>query len=117
MRRRTFDLLVPLAYGLAVIIAAVFRNEAVLGGIALLGAVGVGAYFHAIRSYLKACSASQDPVARSGLKSRRCSLIDHGHAAHQTARDRPVPRGRVPLSPPDRARRSARKLRGVTAAG
>jgi hypothetical protein len=54
MRRRTFDILVPLAYGLAVVIAAVFRNETVLGGIALVGAVVVGAYFAAIRSYLKA---------------------------------------------------------------
>jgi hypothetical protein len=53
MRRRTFDIIVPLAYGLAVVIAAVFRNEAVLGGIVLLGAVAVGAYFAAIRSYLK----------------------------------------------------------------
>jgi hypothetical protein len=54
MSRRTFDILVPLVYVLAVIVAIVIGDTGGVGGVATIGAVCVAAYFGALRQNIKA---------------------------------------------------------------
>ena len=48
MNRRTFDVLVPVAYVIALFIAILIGDNGG-GGVAIIGAVCVGAYFAAFR--------------------------------------------------------------------
>jgi hypothetical protein len=54
MNRRTFDILVPFAYVIVILVAVFVGNETWLGGVAAIGAVAVGAYYAAIRQNIKA---------------------------------------------------------------
>jgi hypothetical protein len=54
MNRRTFDILVPFAYVIVILVAVFVGNETWLGGIAAIGAVAVAAYYTAIRQNIKA---------------------------------------------------------------
>ena len=54
MNRRTFDILVPLAYVAAILVAVVIGDEGGVGGVATIGAVFVAAYFAALRQNIKA---------------------------------------------------------------
>ena len=49
MNRRTFDVLVPVAYVIALFIAILIGDNGGVGGVAIIGAVCVGAYFAAFR--------------------------------------------------------------------
>jgi hypothetical protein len=53
MNRRTFDILVPTAYVIAVLIAVIIGDRAGVGGVATIGAVGAGAYYAALRQNVK----------------------------------------------------------------
>jgi hypothetical protein len=53
MSRRSLDILVPLAYVLALIVAGIFRDDAVLGAVAVFGAIIVGSYFSTLRGRMK----------------------------------------------------------------
>jgi hypothetical protein len=54
MNRRTFDILVPIAYVIVVLAFVFVGNDTWLGGVAAIGAVAVGAYYAAIRQNIKA---------------------------------------------------------------
>ena len=54
MNRRTVDIVVPIAYVLAILIALMIGDEAGIGGVAVIGAVCVGAYYAALRQNIKA---------------------------------------------------------------
>ena len=54
MNRRTLDVLVPMVYVLAILIAVVIGDAGGVGGVATIGAVCVAAYFAALRQNLKA---------------------------------------------------------------
>ena len=54
MTRRTLDIAVPILYVIALLVAIFIRNEAGIGGVAVIGAVLVGLYFAALRQNLKA---------------------------------------------------------------
>jgi len=53
MNRRTFDILVPLLYVLAILIAVFVGDPGGVGGVATIGAVFVAAYYAALRQNLK----------------------------------------------------------------
>ena len=53
MNRRTLDIAVPLLYVVALLVAVFLKNEAGVGGVAVIGAVLVGLYFVALRQNLK----------------------------------------------------------------
>ena len=53
MNRRTFDILVPFAYVIAILIAVFIGNEEWVGIIAAVGAIMVAAYYAALRSSIK----------------------------------------------------------------
>jgi hypothetical protein len=53
MNRRTFDVLVPLLYVMAIMIMVFFGTETGLGAVAALGALVVAAYYAALRQNLK----------------------------------------------------------------
>jgi hypothetical protein len=53
MNRRTFDILVPALYVIAVLIAVLVGDPAGVGGVVTIGAVCVGAYYAALRQNLK----------------------------------------------------------------
>jgi hypothetical protein len=53
MNRRTLDVLVPMIYVLAIVIAVVIGDQAGVGGVATIGAVCVGIYYAAIRQNIK----------------------------------------------------------------
>jgi hypothetical protein len=53
MNRRTLDITIPLLYALAVVIAIVMHDPQVVGGVALIGAVGVAVYYAELRSTLR----------------------------------------------------------------
>jgi len=53
MNRRTLDILVPIVYALAVLIAILVGDAGGVGGVAIIGAVCVGAYFAALRQNVK----------------------------------------------------------------
>lgn len=54
MNRRTFDILVPLAYVAAFFVAIVIGDRGGVGGVAIIGAVCVAAYYAALRQNIKA---------------------------------------------------------------
>ena len=54
MNRRTLDILVPIAYVLAILVAIMIGDSGGVGGVAVIGAVCVGAYFAAFRQNTKA---------------------------------------------------------------
>ena len=54
MKRRTFDILVPIVYVLAVLVAIFLGDAAGVGGVAVIGAVCVAAYYAALRQNIKA---------------------------------------------------------------
>ena len=49
MNRRTLDILVPVAYVIAVLVAILIGDSGGVGGVAIIGAVCVGAYYAAFR--------------------------------------------------------------------
>ena len=53
MNRQTFDILVPLVYVVAVVVAVVLGDEAGVGGVATIGAVCVAIYYAALRQNIK----------------------------------------------------------------
>jgi len=53
VNRKTLDILVPMIYALAVIIAIVIGDSAGVGGVATIGAVCVGIYYAALRKNIK----------------------------------------------------------------
>jgi len=53
MNRRTFDILVPLLYVLAILVAVIVGDPGGVGGVATIGAVVVAAYYAALRQNLK----------------------------------------------------------------
>ena len=53
MNRRTLDILVPMLYALAIVIAMVIGDQGGVGGVAVIGAVCVGIYYAAIRQNIK----------------------------------------------------------------
>jgi hypothetical protein len=53
VNRRTLDILVPIAYVLAILIAIFIGDSGGVGGVTVIGAVCVGAYFAALRPNLK----------------------------------------------------------------
>jgi hypothetical protein len=54
MNRRTVDLLVPIVYVIALVVAIFIGEEGGIGGVATLGAIMVAAYFIALRQNIKA---------------------------------------------------------------
>jgi hypothetical protein len=54
LNRRTLDILVPMIYVVAILIAVFAGNETAVGAVATIGAVCVGAYYAALRQNLKA---------------------------------------------------------------
>lgn len=53
MNRRTLDVLVPIVYVIALLVAVFIGDAGGVGGVATIGAVCVGAYFAALRQNLK----------------------------------------------------------------
>ena len=53
MRRRTFDILVPIVYVLAVLAAILLRDPAGVGGVAVIGAFCLVVYYAQLRRNLK----------------------------------------------------------------
>jgi hypothetical protein len=54
LKRRTFDILVPIVYVVAVLVAIVLGDAGGVGGVVVIGAVCVGAYYAALRQNIKA---------------------------------------------------------------
>jgi hypothetical protein len=54
MNRRTFDIAVPIVWVVAMLVAIAIGDEGGVGGVAIIGAVGVVAYFAALRQNIKA---------------------------------------------------------------
>lgn len=54
MNRRTFDILVPILYVLAIVLAIFLGDAGGVGGVAVIGAVMVAAYYAALRQNIKA---------------------------------------------------------------
>ena len=53
MNRRTLDVVVPMAYAIAILIAVFAAGGAAVGAVAAIGAILVGMYFAAIRRNLQ----------------------------------------------------------------
>jgi hypothetical protein len=53
MNRRTLDIAVPIVYVLAVLVAILIGDQGGVGGVAVIGAVLVGAYYAALRQNIK----------------------------------------------------------------
>jgi hypothetical protein len=53
LNRRTLDILVPMIYVIAILVAVFVGNETAVGAVATIGAVCVGAYYAALRQNLK----------------------------------------------------------------
>jgi hypothetical protein len=49
VNRRSLDILVPVAYVIAVLVAILIGDSGGVGGVAIIGAVCVGAYYAAFR--------------------------------------------------------------------
>ena len=54
LRRRTFDILVPIVYLLAVLVAILLQDAAGVGGVAVIGALCLVVYYAQLRQNLKA---------------------------------------------------------------
>jgi hypothetical protein len=54
MNRRTFDILVPLLYAVALVVAIVIGDRGGVGGVATIGAAFVIAYYATLRQNIKA---------------------------------------------------------------
>lgn len=53
MSRRSLDILVPIGYILAIMVAIAIGDTGGVGGVAIIGAVAVLAYFGAVRQNIK----------------------------------------------------------------
>jgi hypothetical protein len=53
VNRRTLDILVPMVYVLAILVAVFIGNEVGVGGVATIGAIFVAAYYAALRQNIK----------------------------------------------------------------
>ena len=53
MSRRTADILVPIVYVLFVVVAIAIGDQGGVGGVAIIGAVCVAAYYLALRQNIK----------------------------------------------------------------
>jgi hypothetical protein len=53
VNRKTFDILVPILFALALVIALVIGDEGGVGGVAVIGAVCMAAYYAAIRQNIR----------------------------------------------------------------
>jgi hypothetical protein len=54
MNRRTFDVLLPILYVIAIVLAGMIANATWVGGVATIGALLLGAYYAALRQNLPA---------------------------------------------------------------
>jgi hypothetical protein len=54
LKRRTFDIAVPIVYGLAVLLAILLGNATGVGGVAVIGALCLVVYYAQLRQNLKA---------------------------------------------------------------
>jgi hypothetical protein len=54
MNRRTVDILVPIVYVIAVLVAIFLGHEPGVGGVATIGAILVAAYYVMLRQNIKA---------------------------------------------------------------
>ena len=54
MNRRTFDILVPLAYAMALLVAILIGDRGGVGGVATIGAAFVVAYYATLRQNIRA---------------------------------------------------------------
>jgi hypothetical protein len=54
VNRRTLDVLVPIVYVLAILVAVMIGDSGGVGGVTVIGAVLVGAYYAAFRRNMKA---------------------------------------------------------------
>jgi len=54
MNRRTFDVLLPIVYVIAIVLAGFIANETWMGGVATIGALLLGAYYAALRKNIPA---------------------------------------------------------------
>lgn len=54
MKRRTFDIAVPVVYGLAVLVAILLGQPAGVGGVAVIGAFCLVVYYAQLRRNIKA---------------------------------------------------------------
>jgi hypothetical protein len=54
MNRRTWDVLVPIVYVIALLVAVFIGDQAGVGGVTVIGAICVGAYYAALRRNIKA---------------------------------------------------------------
>jgi hypothetical protein len=53
MKRRTFDLAVPMAYVIVLLITIFSGNATAVGAVAVLGGVTVGVYYAVVRGSIK----------------------------------------------------------------
>jgi hypothetical protein len=54
MNRRTFDVLLPIVYVIAIVLAGIVANATWVGGVATIGALLLAAYYAALRQNLPA---------------------------------------------------------------
>jgi hypothetical protein len=54
VRRRTFDILVPIVYVLAVLVAILLQDPVGVGGVAVIGAFCLVVYYAQVRQNIKA---------------------------------------------------------------
>jgi len=54
VRRRTFDILVPIVYVLAVLVAILLQDPVGVGGVAVIGAFCLIVYYAQVRQNIKA---------------------------------------------------------------
>ena len=58
MNRKTLDILVPMVYVLAILVAVFIGDDAGVGGVATIGAVLVAIYYAAVRQNIKKAGPS-----------------------------------------------------------
>jgi hypothetical protein len=58
MNRKTLDILVPMVYVLAILVAVFIGDDAGVGGVATIGAVLVAIYYAALRQNIKKAGPS-----------------------------------------------------------
>lgn len=54
MNRRTFDVLLPIVYVIAIVVTGIVGNATWVGGVATIGALLLAAYYAALRQNLPA---------------------------------------------------------------
>ena len=62
MNRRTFDVLLPIVYVIAIVLAGIVADATWVGGVATIGALLLGAYYAALRQNLPPAPKSAPPA-------------------------------------------------------